>query len=334
MSDEPARRGWWARLAVLAGRAALGLGFLWALGALHYMVGGGAAGKAFVALYAVGTAVFLVRLRSRAWMWIAGGCLVGMSWFLTTEARDDRDWMPELARAPTADIDGDRVTVHGVRNCLYRSETDFDVRYEDRTYDLSRIEGGDLIVSYWDGNTAIAHTMLSFRFSDRPPLCLSFEIRREKGEDWGGLPGIYKQFELLYVLADERDLVNLRTSYRGEEVYLYRLRVTPDDARAYLLHLLETCNRVAARPEFYDTLEHNCTSALTLLGKDLWPHRPRIAGLRSLMNGYIDEQLHSLGRMASDLPFPELRGRSRITDVGREHKDDPDFSRAIRKNLP
>ena len=314
----------------------LALLWLWTLGAVYFMVGGSrsVSGGLAALAYLVLTAVILWRFRSHAWIWVLCTFALGALWFLRVQPRTDRDWRPEVARMPTAEFHGDKVTIRNVRNFRYRTEDDFDIDYYDKEYDLDDLESVDLVMCYWDGNTAIAHTMLSFGFKGGEYLCLSVEIRREKGENWGGLPGIYKQFEILYILADERDIINLRTGYRGEDLYLYRMRIGPADIRLYLEATLRLCNKLSREPEFYDTLEYNCTSALTHMAGELWPEDRRPRGLKSLLNGRADQDAYHREHLDQALPFEELRERSYITPVGRRLKDDPDFSRKLREGLP
>ena len=159
-------------------------------------------------------------------------------WWTSIPASNTRDWTPDVARTARATFDGSRVTIENVRNFKYRSETDYDQRWETRTYDLDRIHGVDLFLSFW-GPTEIAHTIVSWDFDDGQHLAISIETRKQKGESYSAIRGFFRQYELYYVVADERDLVGLRTNYRGEQVYLYRIRVPPRQARALLVDYLD-----------------------------------------------------------------------------------------------
>lgn len=311
--------------------------WLWTLGAGYYMAGGGASalGTVVIGGYVVLTLLVLVRFRPYAVAWVIGTCVFALVWLLSLKPSNDRDWRVEVAREPTvAWEDDDRVTIGNIRNFEYRSQEDFDVSYYEKTFDLSKLDTADLVMCYWDGNTEIAHTMLSFGFEGKDYLCLSVEVRREKGEDWGGIPGIFRQFEVLYILADERDLINLRTSYRKEDVYLYRLQVPKNEIRQYFEVMLREVDKLSREPEFYDTLDYNCSSALTRMGKELWPDRPRPTGIRALLNGRTDEIAYGNGRIFTGLPFDELKKKSYITEIGQQYKDAPDFSQKVRAGLP
>ena len=181
-------------------------------------------------LAGVGTLI-AVRPPSRAAFVVAA--LVGLValWWNTIPPRNDRDWSPDVAQLPTATIDGDRLTIRNVRNFDYRTETDFTERWETRTYDLNQLRGGDMFFSFW-GPTLIAHTIASWDFGDCQHLAISIETRKERGESYSALRGFFRQYELYYVVADERDVIGVRTNQRGEQVFLYRIRLPPGSRSA------------------------------------------------------------------------------------------------------
>ena len=253
-----------------------------------------------------------------------------LAWFFLTEPSNDRDWREELAVAPTADIDGDRVTVHDVRNFDFHTETTFTPRYEDRTYDLSQLDSLDAIFSFWGGNTRIAHTMFSFGFAGRDYLTLSVEVRREKGEGWGGLPGLYRQFEVIYVLGDERDLIRQRTNARGEDVYVYPLRTRPEDRRALFLAVMRTVNELAQHPGWYNTLRGNCFTSLLSLVRAARPGPIPIPTLDVVLNGSVPAILYQLGRFDTDRSFEQLQRAAYVTPAAKDWNDAPDFSQRMR----
>jgi Domain of unknown function (DUF4105) len=252
-------------------------------------------------------------------------------WWTAIPARNTRDWTPDVARTARATFDGSRVTIQNVRSFKYRSETDYDQQWETRTYDLDRIKGVDLFLSFW-GPTEIAHTIVSWDFDDGQHLAISIETRKQKGESYSAIRGFFRQYELYYVVADERDLVGLRTNYRGEQVYLYRLRVPAADARALLVDYLNEVNLLATHPEWYNALTQNCTT--TIRG-----HAQNIGAggsldWRLLANGHLDELLYERGQIDTSLPLADLRARSNITEKAKAAADSPDFSARIRQGLP
>jgi Domain of unknown function (DUF4105) len=252
-------------------------------------------------------------------------------WWLSIAPSHDRVWRPEVAVMPRATIDGDRVRLTGVRNFEYRSRNDFTVRYEEREISLSRLTNLDFYVSYFtDG--PVAHTFVSFIFSDAPPLSISIETRPEVGEGFAPVASLFKQFELIYLVGDERDLVGVRTNHRRETVYLYRLSTSADDARRLLLLYLKRINELADRPEFYHLLTNSCT--INILRYANAAGRVGRFDVRHLLNGLIDSYLYHSGRLDTTLPFNELRQRSLINEAAQAADGAVDFSHRIRANLP
>jgi hypothetical protein len=279
-----------------------------------------------VALLAGGAAwVALARGRARLAVLVPVALVVG--WWLLLPARNDRDWQPDVAVLPAAEVAGDEVVVRGVRNNEYRTEQDYTVRHEDRRYSLARLRTLDLFLSYW-GSPWIAHTILSFGFDDGQQLAISIETRKERGEEYSAVAGFFRKFELIYVVADERDVVRLRTSYRGEDVYLYRLVVPPDTVRTLFLEYLAEVDGLRERPRWYNALFHNCTTAIPGYRQRAW------RSWKLLANGYLDELAYEIGAVDRTLPFAELKARSHINDRARAARDAPDFSRRIRAPAP
>ena len=232
---------------------------------------------------------------------------------------------------PRAVIDGDRVRLTGVRNFDYRSRNDFTVRYEEREVRLSHLTGLDFYVSYFSEGP-VAHTFLSFIFDDAPPLSISIETRPEVGEGFAPIASMFKQFELIYVVGEERDLVGVRANHRQEPVYLYRLNTSADDARRLLLVYLARINELADQPEFYHLLTNSCT--INIIRYLNAAGREGRFDIRHLLNGLIDSYLYHSGRIDTTLPFDELRRRSLINDAAQAADGDPDFSQRIRASLP
>jgi hypothetical protein len=254
-----------------------------------------------------------------------------VAWWLSISPSHDRPWRPEVAVMPRATIDGDRVRISGVRNFEYRSVNDFTVRYEEREVQLSHLTGLDFFVSYWSEGL-VGHTFLSFIFDNAPPLSISIETRPEVGEGFNPIGSLFKQFELIYVVGDERDLVGVRTSYRKETVYLYRLNSAPDNVRRLLMVYLKRINELADRPEFYHLLSNSCT--INIIRYANAAGRAGRFDIRHLLNGLIDSYLYHSGRVDTTLPFDELRRRSRINEAAQAADDAPDFSERIRASLP
>lgn len=253
------------------------------------------------------------------------------AFFATVQPSNDRDWSPEVARPPTAEVRGDTLIVRNVRNFDYRSETDFTERWEERTYDLAALQGADLFMSYW-GSPSIAHTIASWDFADSPPLAISIETRKERGEEYSAVRGFFREYELYYVAADERDLVRLRTNYRNEDVYLYRVRMSPETARSLLLDYVKTMNDLAENPRWYNAGVDNCTTGIRVHVQHIGAARPW--NWRILANGYMDQMMYERGAIDTDLPFAELKKASNVVARARAADQDPAFSARIREGLP
>ena len=256
-------------------------------------------------------------------------CVV--TWWISISPSHDRNWRPEVAVMPRAAIDGDRVRISGVRNFDFRSRNDFTVRYEEREVWLSHLTGIDFYVSYWSEGL-VGHTFLSFIFDNAPPLSVSIETRPEVGEGFDPIASLFKQFELIYVVGDERDLVGVRTNHRQETVYLYRLNSSADDARRLLMIYLARINELVDRPEFYHLLSNSCTINIVRYANAAG--RVGRFDIRHLFNGLFDSYLYHSGRVDTTLPFDELRRRSLINESAQAANGAPDFSQRIRASLP
>ena len=213
----------------------------------------------------------------------------------------------------------------------YRSRNDFTERYEQREVWLSHLTAVDFYVSYWSEGL-VAHTFVSFIFDNSPPLSISIETRPEVGEGFDPIASLFKQFELIYVVGDESDLVGVRANHRREAIYLYRLNASPDDARRLLLVYLARINELAERPEFYHLLTNSCT--INIIRYANAAGRAGRFDIRHLFNGLIDSYLYHSGRIDTTLPFDELRRRSQINEVAQAADGKADFSERIRAGLP
>jgi hypothetical protein len=320
----PAKGLWLLCLAVL---------ILWATLAIYYS---NLPWPALRVVLAIAFAAFAV------WaLWIAPGRRVSaalvllylgvVAWWILISPSHDRPWRPEVAVMPRASVDGDRVHFTGVRNFKYRSRNDFTVDYEERDVSLSHLTGVDFYVSYWSEGP-VGHTFLSFIFDNAEPLSISIETRPEVGEGFAPIASLFKQFELIYVVGDERDLVGVRTNHRRETTYLYHVNTSPVAARLLLLIYLERINELADRPEFYHLLSNSCTINIIRYANAIG----RTGGfdIRHLLNGLIDGYLYDTGKIDNSLPFDELRRRSLINAAAEAADGAPDFSERIRASLP
>ncbi|MEZ4601576.1 MAG: DUF4105 domain-containing protein [Syntrophotaleaceae bacterium] len=256
--------------------------------------------------------------------------VVAVAWTFIRPSHD-RPWRPKVAVMPRAIIDGDRVRFTGFRNFEYRSKNEFTARYEEREVQISHLTGVDFFISYWKIGP-VAHTFVSFIFDNAPPINISIETRPEIGEGFDPVASLFKQFELIYIVGDERDIARVRTNYRDEDVFLYHLNTSPADARRLFLVYLKRINELADRPEFYNLLSNSCT--INIIRYANAAGRPGGFDFRHLFNGFIDGYLYASGRMTAALPFDELRRRSWINKAAQDAGDAEDFSQRIRASLP
>jgi len=253
-------------------------------------------------------------------------------WWQSLLPSNERDWQPQVARLPWADIDGNRVTVHNIRNFSYRSETDYTPAWHDKTYDLRQLEAVDLVASYWMGPD-IAHVFVSFAFADGEHLAMSIETRTEQGEGYSTVRGFFRQYELYYVVADERDVIGLRTNFRRdppEDVFLYRVKGSAENLQRFFLAYLGQLNALKASPQFYNSLSTNCTTSLWLNSHVNPGHLP--FSWKILASGHVPELMHEQGRLDSgSLTFAELQRRAHINARAQAGGITPDFSKRIRQ---
>ncbi len=283
--------------------------------------------------FAVAVLAVLVLVRGAGRKMLA--CLLGfaavLAWWFAISPSNDRNWQTDVDRTAWADIAGDRVTIHNVRNFDYRTETDYTPRWETRSYDLSQVRGADLFITYW-GSPWIAHPIVSFEFAGGDHVAFSIETRKQVGEEYSAFKGFFRQYELIYIIADERDVIRLRTNYRtGEEVYLYRTTATAVSARTVFLDYLRSANLLNAQPAFYNAATSNCTSNIRIHTKAAVGDKIAPWNWRLLLNGKADAFAYAHGRLVGDVPFPAVKEQAHINDAARAADRAADFSARIRQ---
>lgn len=246
-----------------------------------------------------------------------------------------RPWRLEQAVLPYAELAQDGATIRNVRQCRWKSETEKSVHHQDWKIDWNDVTGVDFVVVPFQTMPALAHTMLSFRLADGRALVVSVEARLEQGEVYSPIAGAAKQFELMYVLGDEEDLLGLRAEVRKDDIYLYRTKATPEQAALLLKDILRRTNSIAAQPEYYDSLANNCTTniidhVLQLRGND-----EKMLRLRdqwsSRFPGNSDRMAYDLGLIEDDMSFDQLRMNAWISGRVRQYIGEENFSVAIRQ---
>jgi len=320
-------------LSLVGGLVCLGV-TAWAAGALYFdlPIAWLRAPASILYVASMLAAVFFLKGRWRAMVVILAAFVAVLAWWLTIEPSNEGDWQPDVAQLASADVNGDEVTLHNVRNCDYRTETDYTPRWETRTVRISQITGVDMAITYW-GSPWIAHPIVSFQFADGLPLCFSIETRKQAGESYSTIGGLYRQFELIYTVSDERDVIRLRTNYRqGEDVYLYRIAMTASKAQERFREYVRSLNELRDRARWYNAITTNCTTAI----RDQHPEGERLPwDWRILLNGKGDELMfehHTI--VTAGLPFAELKASSLINPRAKAADGSPNFSELIRVGLP
>lgn len=242
---------------------------------------------------------------------------------------NDRDWSGDQRLLPVAEFAGEIVTLRNVRNFVYTSEHDYAPRYYDRTFSLQDVVSVDYVVEPL-ASIAVAHTFLSFGLKDGERIAISVEIRKEKGEEFNPLLGLLDEYELMYVVVDERDVIKLRVLHRGNPVHVYPTTATPEQARALLLDMLARANAIASEPEFYNTLTSTCATNIAAHVNAVFPSRVPW-DWRLLFPKESDAYAHELGLLDNSVPLDEARKRYLVNDAVRKHADSPDFSVKIRE---
>jgi hypothetical protein len=276
-------------------------------------------------------------LRRRRWLRatlivLAAAALAWVALIVLVRPSNTRDWSPDQARLATASFDSHIVHLHNVRNAVYRSSQDYDVHWEERDIDLDALTSVWFVVEPFADWRGPAHTFLSFGFADGDYLAISVEIRKERGESFSPLRGLLRQYELIYVIGDERDLIGLRANHRHDLVYLYPIRTTPERMRALLVSMLDRANALAADPEFYNTLSDNCTSNIVDHVDHIVPGRIPLS-FATVLPAFSDDLAYDLGLIDTELPRESYREAFRINEAARRFADSEEFSRGIRSGL-
>ena len=242
---------------------------------------------------------------------------------------NDRDWIAELEVTPFAEVVGDQVTLKNIRKNRYLTNDDYVLDHFDRVININQIQSVDYIVVPFNNAPQIAHTMLSFGLDDETYLGVSVEVRREKGEGYSAWRGLTRQLELMYVLADERDLIGVRTSQRESDAYIYPTIANSKQAQALFKSVVTRMNQLAVNPEFYHTITNNCTTNLQSHVNELSPNRIPYAW-KVLLPAHSAQYAYDLGLLDRRIPFEDLQAIALVRDESTQNLDNPRFSKLIR----
>jgi hypothetical protein len=303
----------------------------WTAGALYFDLPASASVRTTAAIIWVVVAIATLLfggLRGRVLVLIAFVGIVG--WWSTLRPTQDANWQPDVARLPHAIMQGDRITVHDIRNFDYRTTSDFTPQYDTQIFDLANLRGVDLFINYW-GSPYMAHPIVSFDFGPQGRLCFSIEIRPKVGQAYSPLGGLYRRYELIYIAANERDVIRLRTNCKHEDIYLYRLKLPLSDVQTRFMEYLHRINELYERADWYNEVTENCTTSI----RAQHARSQRLPwDWRMLVNGFMDQMLYERDMLAGNLPFAELKERSQINERALGAGDSPDFSERIRIGTP
>jgi hypothetical protein len=316
--------------------ALVGFPAAWGAFALWYQIPGGHVSKTLgVALWVAFSISMLVLLwHGLLTIGVIAFALAFASlllWWVQLQPTNNHVWADDVARVTSGAVDGNRVTLHGVRNFEWRTETDYTPRWETRSYDLDRLRSVDMVMSYWRG-PAIAHMLISFGFDGGSYVVFSVEVRRQKTQEFSEIGGFFKEFELSVIAADERDVIRLRTNVRGEDDYLYRLQLPVPAMRSLFLGYVGEANNLVDTPRFYNTITVNCTTLVYHMMKRIVGRLP--LDYRLLFSGYLPAYVYGVGGLDRRYSLEELRQRGRITERAKQSDRSETFSADIRRNVP
>lgn len=311
---------------------AVALSGSWSALALWYQCPGGTAIRWIVSIaWTLGAlAALILSLSRRSGLPVgiyALAFLLLLAWWSTIRPSNHRDWADDVARPLTGSVDGDQVTLFNVRNFNWRTDQDYDQRWETRQYDLDHLASTDLILSSW-GMPGIVHALLSFGFDDGSQVVFSVEIRRQRGQSFSSIGGFFKRFERTILAADEHDVIRVRTNVRGEDDHLYRLQMSRPAMRALFLSYVKGANELAAQPAYYNTATSNCVTIVYDMAKQIDPGLPY--DYRLLLTAYLPSYLYEVGALDKRYPLAQLTQEGDITARARATGPNDDFSRAIR----
>jgi Domain of unknown function (DUF4105) len=307
---------------------------LWGVLALWYQVPGAVKGLAIAGWVLIGGAALFMIWMNRPVLGVVSVALAFaglLLWWQHIKPSNDRIWADDVAQMTSGEVRGNRVVLHNVRNFDWRTNTDYTRRWETRTYDLARLNSVDLITSYWTG-PAIAHVLVSFGFDDGQHVVFSVEIRRRKSQDFSEIGGFFKEFELSVIAADERDVIRVRTNVRGEDDYLYRIRMPLPAKRALFLAYVGEADRIVVTPRFYNTLTANCTTIVYHMVRNIVGYLP--LDYRLVLSGYLPAYVHKVGGLDTRYSLQQLHRLGRITDRARAADRSEHFSADIRAGIP
>lgn len=265
---------------------------------------------------------------------------------LATNPSNNRDWNVDQEVLSFAEVDGNLIHVKNIRNFSYTSTQDFTPNYYDKTFDINKLKRVYYIVEPFSGFMGSAHTFLSFEFEGSATngntkentdtndfLAVSVEIRKQKGESFSPIKGLFNQYELMYVLADERDVVKLRSNFRKDQVYVYPMKASREKTKALFLDMIKRVNNLKDNPEFYNTAFNSCTTNIMKHVNTVSPSKIPFS-YKVLLPAYSDELAFALGLIDTkdtNASLSEVRSMYNINKRAEMYTNDVNFSEKIRQ---
>jgi len=246
--------------------------------------------------------------------------------------KHNKNWSLEQSRLPSVKFSEDKILIENIRNCVYRSEVDFDLYYYNESYDVRTIKSVDLVLQPFKKLPLMAHLFLSFGFEDGRYLSVSVEARRQKKDKFSPFKALFKNFELIYVIADEKDIMKFKPLYRNERSYVYPLKISDDKIKNIFLDILERVNKTKENPEFYNTLTNSCVTNIFKHMKNAGEIKvPR--SWKFLFPSTLDRLLYDIDLIKTNLSFDKLRENNLINKKADKYKEAEDYSQKIRENI-
>lgn len=261
---------------------------------------------------------------------VLASIIIALIVYVSIQPTNTADWSIDQQILPSAEIVNNLVTIENVRNFTYTSTSLYTPAYYRRTYDVDKITSVDYIVEPFGDFSGSAHTFLSFGFEDGNYVSISIEIRKKKGQVFSPLKGLLKQYELVYVVADEKDVVKLRTNYRKDTVYIYPTKIDRAHAKELFLSMIHRVNKLNNEPEFYNTITNTCTTNIVRHVNEISKVKVPIS-YKVLMPGYSDKLAYDLGLLDTELPYEKIRGKYQVNEKASMYADDVNFSARIRE---
>ncbi len=257
----------------------------------------------------------------------------GIIFFSITNPSLKRNWSPDQAVMPSIHfLDDNRVRINNIRNIHYRTTRDFDLEFYDRTINLDEVDSAWLVISPF-GSFGVAHTFVSFGMRDGSYLSISIEIRRKKGKKFSAVKAFFRQFEMMYVIADENDVIKVRTNTIRATVRLFPIQTEQQRIRAVFVDMLKRADNLGKQPEFYNTVWNNCTTNIIKHVRRFSDKPIPFWDLRYLLPENLDKIAYRLNMIDTHLSYEAAREHFDITETAQASEEAEDFSQAIRAQI-